>query len=244
MLFFENSVHSTKLIQDVAGSPFGATLGSMLDQLAPRGIGIFETYDSSIAGDLFEEEEQAVVNAVESRVDEFRLGRNCARKALEHIGAPQRAIPVGKSRAPVWPNGVIGSITHTGFYCAAAVGWRSEFGGIGIDAADNRPLPTDILEQVTSRAERVWVQKHLRSAQGHHLAADSLIFSIKESIYKAWNPITGQWLGFEDAFVVVDAGAKTFVAELNKQAVGFPTRVTGEFTYDESTIVSSIFLKL
>lgn len=216
----------------------------MLDGLAPRGIGTFETYDSTLEGELLGEESEAVADAVPSRIEEFRLGRGCARKALAHIGAAIGPIPVAKSRAPVWPKGVIGSITHTGFYCAAAVGWQSEFAAIGIDAADNRPLPEDILEQVTSRAERTWVRKHLGSAQGHHLAADSLIFSIKEAIYKAWNPITGQWLGFEDAFVVVNPVDKTFMAELSKKSADFPTRVTGEFTYDETTIVSSIFLKL
>lgn len=215
----------------------------MLDGLAPKGIGIFETHASSIEGELLGDEIAAVANAVPSRVEEFQLGRNCARRALSHIGAPLGPIPVADSRAPAWPKGVVGSITHTGFYCAAAVAWASEFCAVGIDAADNRPLPEDILEQITSRAEQIWIRKHMASAQGHQVAADSLIFSIKESIYKAWNPMTGAWLGFEDAFVVVDPGSRTFVAELNKESAKFPSRVSGEFTYDEATIVSSIFLK-
>jgi len=42
---------------------------------------------------------------------------------------------------------------------------------------------------------------------------DRLLFSAKESVYKAWYPLTRRWLGFEDARLTVDP-AGTFQAEL------------------------------
>ena len=41
-----------------------------------------------------------------------------------------------------------------------------------------------------------------------------LLFSAKESVYKAWYPLTGRWLGFEDARLTIDPAAGTFAAKL------------------------------
>lgn len=43
---------------------------------------------------------------------------------------------------------------------------------------------------------------------------DRLLFSAKESVYKAWYPITGRWLGFEDAVITPDPDTGTFTARL------------------------------
>jgi 4'-phosphopantetheinyl transferase EntD len=43
---------------------------------------------------------------------------------------------------------------------------------------------------------------------------DRLLFSAKESVYKAWFPLTGRWLGFEDAHLTIDPAAATFTASL------------------------------
>ena len=42
---------------------------------------------------------------------------------------------------------------------------------------------------------------------------DRLLFCAKESVYKAWFPLAQEWLGFDDAEIVIDAGG-TFTARL------------------------------
>jgi 4'-phosphopantetheinyl transferase EntD len=149
---------------------------------------------------LHPSEEAAVARAVASRRAEFTTGRWCAREALAALGAPAAAIPVGEERAPVWPAGVVGSITHTRGFRGAAVAWRSTVRSVGIDAEVHDVLPDRVLDVVSSETERALLER-LSSARPD-VAWDRLLFSAKESVYKTWFPLTGRWLGFEDAELV------------------------------------------
>src|SRR5688572_21941564 len=52
---------------------------------------------------------------------DFILGRNCARKALAALGHGNAVIERRGNGAPLWPDGIVGSITHTSGYAAALV---------------------------------------------------------------------------------------------------------------------------
>src|SRR5207302_1998695 len=77
------------------------------------------------------------------------------------------------------------------------------------DAELHEALPADVLELVCSERERAGLAN---APAGVHW--DRLLFSAKECVYKAWFPLTGRWLGFEDAQVSIDAPAGTFEARL------------------------------
>jgi 4'-phosphopantetheinyl transferase EntD len=81
----------------------------------------------------------AVARAVLRRRSEHLAGRRCAVRALAmHLGRDSvnvGMIGTGPHRVPIWPQGTIGSITHSGNYAAAAVGGSKRIRGIGIDAA-------------------------------------------------------------------------------------------------------------
>lgn len=217
----------------------------MLELITPSDVYSHETFGDDVEGELLGSEVSAMSGAVPSRIAEFKLGRNSARRALGLLGAPQVAIPVANSRAPVWPDNVVGSITHCDGYCAAAVGSALKYKSIGIDASLNQPLPTEILDQVISAEERHHqAQLAVELSQPGPPAVDSLIFSIKEAVFKTWSPVTGLWLGFEDAQVTVDHKGSTFTAELNHELSFFPDLLQGRFTYNNSFIVAAIFLKL
>jgi 4'-phosphopantetheinyl transferase EntD len=47
---------------------------------------------------------------------------------------------------------------------------------------------------------------------------DRILFSAKESVYKAWFPLTGEWLGFEEAELTLDPSGKTFDVTILKAA--------------------------
>jgi 4'-phosphopantetheinyl transferase EntD len=142
-------------------------------------------------------EEAAVARAVASRRAEFTTARACAREALARLGAPAAAVPVGERRAPVWPDGVVGAITHCAGFRAAAVAWSADVRAVGLDAEPHLALPDGVLEAVSDAGERRVLDALAR--EHPDVRWDKLLFSAKESVYKAWFPLTHRWLGFEDA---------------------------------------------
>src|SRR5262249_37853627 len=143
---------------------------------------------------LPEEATQLGARVVAKRRREFTLGRACARRALDSLGIHGVAVPRGADREPVWPPGITGSITHCAGDCAAVVARQEHVASIGIDAEVHAPLPDGVAEMVCTLAEQRWV----RSLPDAGVHWPTLIFSAKESIYKAWFPLARRWLGFKD----------------------------------------------
>jgi 4'-phosphopantetheinyl transferase EntD len=142
-------------------------------------------------------------------VREFTTARWCARQALGKLGLRASAILRGPHREPLWPEGVVGSITHCLTFRAAAVAMGSDVLTLGIDAEPHEALPRGVFERISSEEERHRLEQ---APAGIHW--DRLIFSAKESVYKAWFPLTGAWLGFEDVLVTFAPEEGTFDARL------------------------------
>jgi len=168
----------------------------MIEQLLPPGVASFAVSEDDPDGRLFPEEAAQIARAVAARRREFTTGRMCARAALRKLGMAEVPILSGDRREPLWPAGVVGSITHCPGYRAAAVARTVDAMAIGIDAELHAALPAGVLERVSSPQERNW----LRAAPAS-LYWDRLLFSAKESVYKAWFGLTGRTLGFDDATV-------------------------------------------
>jgi 4'-phosphopantetheinyl transferase EntD len=177
-----------------------------------------------------------------ARAVEFAAGRDCARKALAALGVPPVPVLPAPDRSPIWPPGVVGSITHCAGYAAAVVGLSSEVTSIGVDAEPNRPLPGRVCERIAHPAELRW----LRSAPRRGVHWDRLLFSAKESVYKAWAPLTGAWLGFLDATVTVEPDTGRFHAALHVPPPivdGVPLRgFTGRFLALPDLVLTAIVM--
>jgi 4'-phosphopantetheinyl transferase EntD len=215
---------------------------SLFDQILPRGVGVAATR-RDVEAPLFHEEEPAIRSAVEGRRREFTTGRACAREALVRLGLPERAIPAEASRAPRWPPGVVGSITHCSGYRAAAVGRALDFDGIGIDAEVNLSLPNGVLGAIALPGEREQVRRLLREARGP--CWDRLLFSAKEAVFKVWFPMTGTRLDFEDAEVGFEAGSRRFSVRLrppHRPPEGDPPGISGRWTVATGILVTAIAL--
>lgn len=184
----------------------------MLEQILPSNVAVVATSEDILDMRLFPEEEEAVGRAVEKRRREFVTARACARDALAQLGLPEQAIPAGARGEPLWPAGVVGSITHCDGYRACAAARTSDLFTIGVDAEVNEPLPDGVLGDIALAPEREWIADLAR--RGPEVCWDRLLFSAKEAIYKAWFPLAGRWLGFEDAIVAVDRGFGSFTARL------------------------------
>ena len=183
----------------------------MIEDLLPAGVAVAEAFDDGEA-EPHPEEAALVARAVEKRRGEFVTARTCARRALRELGVEAGPILSGERGEPLWPAGVVGSITHCDGYRAGAVARAADLLAVGIDAEPHEPLPDGLLGDI-ARPEEAAVLAELRRAQPA-VHWDRLLFSAKESVYKAWYPLAERWLGFEDATLTVDADARSFAARL------------------------------
>jgi 4'-phosphopantetheinyl transferase EntD len=184
----------------------------MIAEILPDGVVAEEAFGDLPEAELFPEEEAAVARAVPKRRKEFSTVRACARAALARLGIPPAPIVPGTRGAPQWPAGVVGSITHCDDYRACAVARESDVVTIGLDAEPHGILPHGVLDLVSSAQERDGLAR--LSAAVPEVHWDRILFCAKESVYKAWFPLTHRWLNFKDAHVDIDPASGTFGARL------------------------------
>lgn len=157
----------------------------------------------------------SIVRSVPHRKKEFLYGRRAAVSALAAIGVRAVDIPIGPSREPVWPPGIIGSITHNQHYVAAVALRRGHYSGVGIDleTVGSAEHEQALLEIVVSPAEATY----LRTLVGPHSLATllTIVFSAKESLFKGAFPSVGRYFDFSAARVTyVDLEKKSVMLVL------------------------------
>ena len=189
----------------------------MIDELLPAPVATAWTTDEWIEVPLDVEEASALGRAVEKRRREFVTGRACARQALARLGVRSRAVPSGPRGEPVWPRGVVGSITHCRGYVACAVASRGVLDAIGIDAEPHVALPEGILPDIVTPAENERLTDLGTACPDVHW--DRVWFCAKEAVYKAWFPLTRRWLGFHDVEVSVGRADGSFVAQVHGESI-------------------------
>lgn len=136
---------------------------------------------------------------------ELVVGRALARDLLSELGVIADEIGTRADRSPDWPSGIIGSISHTDDVCAVAVSREHSMQAIGIDVEVSTAVTSDLLPLVTSARER-------RSIRMLDSRFATLIFSAKETFYKAQAPKTGRFLEFADVEIELDLAARMFTA--------------------------------
>lgn len=183
---------------------------------------------------LLPQERSLIAKAAPGRVRDFTLGRRCARQAMDRLGVKGVAVLSGPGREPLWPDELVGSITHTAGYVAAAVARRSDRLAVGIDVEPNGPLEDGVVARIARPEELTQL------ATEGPLSVERLLFCAKEAIYKVWFPIAGCWLGYHDASVQLDLGGGTFDAEI---LIDGPLRsLSGRFAHDDRFVVAAIEL--
>ncbi|CCQ11182.1 siderophore biosynthesis protein, putative [Pseudoalteromonas luteoviolacea B = ATCC 29581] len=135
--------------------------------------------------------------AVLKRQGEYLAGRLCAKLAMRNANYAEQQVPIGENRAPQWPQGLLGSITHSKGLAMAVVGDASSARGVGID-----------IEHFMSAKQEIELQRHILGEADTTCFAKlakavacplTLVFSAKESIFKALYPSVGRFFGFEAA---------------------------------------------
>lgn len=205
-----------------------------MDSPFPASIAFAWREDSAGTAPALLPEEEAALGSVASprRRAQFALGRACARDALRALGvAVPVAIAKGEDRRPVWPAGIVGSITHSHERAAAAAAPARLFRGIGLDLERIRAPSTALLHRVCRPEERPPFEALSPNTAARRFTA---VFAAKESVYKAVNPLTGVYLGFQDAGIEFPEGedfdtGSPFLWRLEKAGgPGFPAGTRGQ----------------
>ncbi|HLZ67455.1 MAG TPA: 4'-phosphopantetheinyl transferase superfamily protein [Aliidongia sp.] len=147
---------------------------------------------------LSEAEAAHIVRARPGRAREFAAGRQCARQALERLGRSGWDLLVRADRTPLWPLGIVGSISHTTGCCGVAIGEQRHFRSIGLDIELDGRLTPDLHEQILTPSERSVLEK---LPAGLVDKRATLVFSAKEAFYKCQHPLTAEWMDFTDITV-------------------------------------------
>jgi 4'-phosphopantetheinyl transferase EntD len=216
----------------------------VIADLLPPGVVAVEAFGDIPGEPIFPGEEALVARAVPARRREFVTARRCAREALGRLGFPPAPIGTGPRREPLWPDGVAGAITHCTGYRAAAV--TTMLASVGIDAEPSGPLPPDVAEQVAAVGELDMLAE--LAGADPSIPWDRLLFSAKESVYKAWYPLTGRWLGFEDAVLAVDPATRTFRARIlarGERTDGGPplTGLDGRYAVTDRWVLTAVTVR-
>ena len=181
----------------------------MLDGLFPEDVIVELAAPWMWAAELPRAEEALIANAVGKRRREFAAGRTCARHVLERLGF-DAGLTIAKdaSGAPVWPGGVVGSISHTDDFCVVCITSHvGEFAGIGVDVEKDTPLDPGLMDLICDEAEKEMCFS-TRSMDPYRVA--KVIFSAKESIYKCLYPVIRTTLEFHDVRVRLDLERRRF----------------------------------
>jgi 4'-phosphopantetheinyl transferase EntD len=190
------SVVSSPYIASIDTNParFSPTLASLF----PPGALAAELRESADPALLWPAEAMYLGKAVAKRAQEFAAGRLCARKLLAEFGIREFPVEVGDARQPLWPDALVGSITHTAGFCAAVVAEQSRFAAIGVDSEVAGSVKPEVWPSICTPGEILWLHS---LPEASRMGAATLIFSAKEAFYKCQYPLTRERLTFHDAQV-------------------------------------------
>jgi 4'-phosphopantetheinyl transferase EntD len=214
-------------------------LTEMIDRILPSLVQSAEEYGDSLDAHLHEDERDLVANAVPARRREFATGRTCARRAMRHLGHPAVAIGRGEMGNPLWPAGLVGSITHCEGYRAAAVAPAKSILTIGIDSELRLALPRGLLTSIATALE---VRQVMALTEADPATPwDRLLFSAKEAIYKAWFGLHRETRGFKEVVVRIDSDGDNLLGWVKARGLQAPTAcIAGRWMLTEWLILTAV----
>ncbi|MET0066463.1 MAG: 4'-phosphopantetheinyl transferase superfamily protein [Candidatus Thiodiazotropha sp.] len=204
----------------------------------PTQVSIIEAARDMWHTPLCAEEEALIETARDKRQREFRAGRHAAHRALSELDAPAQPLLRGDKRQPLWPDGYLGSISHCREKCLAACARSTDLAGLGIDVEPLNPLPEGVSRYVHTPREEAFMQAN-PDLPGR------LVFSAKESLYKCYYPILGQFIGFQAVDLEIDPVTRRFGFSATAEGgVRFPgnLRFHGCYTMDDAHLYTGCYV--
>jgi 4'-phosphopantetheinyl transferase EntD len=194
-----------------------------LESLFPVPVAVSELRGTGDPDQLLPEERAGREHWIAKRQREFAAGRQCARQALQRLGAAHGPLVPRADRSPAWPDGFVGSITHCTGFAAAAAASGDRLLSVGLDAEPCESVDETLWSRILTAREKSWIEEQpIETRRGWA----TLVFSAKEAFYKCQYPVTARWLEFAEADIQL-----TTVADLGRpvglQAVSGRVRLEG-----------------
>jgi 4'-phosphopantetheinyl transferase EntD len=216
-----------------------------LEGILPQFCYAAELYGEGDSCWLTEDERKCIAKAVPKRMKEFAAGRACARRALLELGLEGASIATRPDRQPVWPAGIVGSISHTNGYCAAAVATEKHLFAVGIDCELIGAVDNTLWKLVGTDRERTWLYS-LDSASA--ALAATLLFAAKEAAFKCQYPSTKEWWDFHDVEIGLPSPCTSpgtlFVWPTRQLKVltGAPSKLHGSYLIHDRFVITSVWI--
>ncbi len=211
-----------------------------VEELIGAGVAVEVGVPGAVEGELYPEEEAMITRAVAKRRNEFVAGRVLARRALARIGAPRGPLVTNGGRAPVWPAGFTGSITHSRSFCVVAAGAVAPAGlqSVGLDVEEAVAVKDELTRKICTERDRVWLSSRPAADRGLLV---KLVFCAKEAFYKCQHPLTGRFLDFSDVDLEIDLDRGAFRAHVDPEKDELPDALGLEcrFCITEDLIVAT-----
>lgn len=210
------------------------------DLLGPKVFAASADPRRSVDG-LLPPERATLPRMVAKRRQEFTAGRLAARAAMRAMGLGAQPVLMGEDRAPVWPQGIVGSISHNDSSCLAVVARNSDVAALGLDIEENQPLPEGVSNKICRAEELHWLQTPAARTVEN---AETLIFSAKECAYKCQYPISKTIFGFDTLSIEIDPVQNQFSARFTKDVAPFAAGQTlnGAYFITQTTILTVMAL--
>lgn len=211
-------------------------------------FGAYYTLDLPLDKDLFEKNNhflnEKLEKAVASRKEEFVAGRICAVTAASKLDIQLEELPIGENREPIWPKGLVGSISHTKGIALALVDRSSSSLSVGIDVEEiikDEKFET-IERMVASDKELAFLKLFAQKNKAY-----TVLFSAKEALYKLIYPLAPVFFGFEEArLLALDLETNNFVLELiseRPELESYKRKYSGRFYEVDNKIISVLRIK-
>lgn len=188
------------------------------------------------------QEYDVLPKSADKRLRAFSAGRVAAHAAMQALDVPVQPVIPGKDRAPIWPIGLVGSISHSDTCCIAAVAKSGAFKSIGVDVEEDTPMATDLIPTICSPSERAWL-----SGQSNAMSARlaKLIFSAKECAYKCQYALSKTLFGFDGFELIPDLDTGQFDAVFTRSIGRFPARtlLAGRFEMANGLIITAMSIR-
>ncbi len=180
--------------------------------------------------------------ATAERQREFTAGRAAIHDAMRQLGLTPQAVLHGRDRAPIWPGGLTGSLSHCRTACVAAVGHRQRVRALGIDVEEDTPLETDLFDTVCTKDERAYLGGLHPQDRGR---VAKLIFSAKECAYKAQYAVNRTLFDFQTLSVTFQRETRQFTAQFVHDVPKFAkgTELPGRYAVGQGLIVTAMTLR-
>ena len=215
--------------------PHSQAIAAALAGLYPAEAVTFFSATPRSMTELWPEELEFTSGMVDKRRAEFTHGRYCARSAMKMLGVATAPIRKGPNREPLWPEGIIGSISHTEQAAAAVVAKSSELLAVGLDMEESAPLTAELGAMICLPQEN-------RDQDG---ARAKILFSIKEAIYKCLYPLINEYVDFLEMEVSLDEQALTYTARPHAKRLDqeLVARMQGRYLCHSEYIISSAWIR-